>query len=147
MSQRSTHPPSATNPSAAPPRLPAWLLAGLLALATIILYWPALQHDFVNYDDDRYVTANTEVQKGLAWETIRWSFSHPVADNWHPLTVLSHQLACQFFGLNPRGHHLVSVSLHGANAALVFLWLRRATGAIGKSPGCGSPVRLASLAR
>jgi tetratricopeptide (TPR) repeat protein len=113
--------------------LPAWLLAGLLALATVVLYWPALQHGFVNYDDDRYVTANPQVQKGLTLETLRWAFVAPVADNWHPLTVFSHLLVCQIAGLEPWGHHLASVLLHAANAALVFLWLRRMTGAVWKS--------------
>ena len=86
---------------AARPRLPAGLMAMLLALATIAFYWPAMQHDFVNYDDDRYVTENAQVQKGLSLENIKWAFVNPVADNWHPLTVLSHMLVCQVCGVNP----------------------------------------------
>ena len=31
-------------------------MAVLLVLVTIALYWPATGHDFVNYDDDLYVT-------------------------------------------------------------------------------------------
>ena len=124
---------AAPNPSPAPLSWPAWLLAGVLALATVVLYWPALQHGFVNYDDDRYLTANPQVQKGLTPETLRWAFIAPVADNWHPLTVISHLLVCQIAGLNPWGHHLANVLLHAANAALVFVWLRRLTGAVWKS--------------
>lgn len=121
------------NPSRASAALPLWLPAALLALATIILYWPVLQHGFVNYDDDRYVTANPQVQAGLTLASIRWAWLNPVADNWHPLTVMSHQLICQFCGVNPWGHHLANVLLHAANAALVFVWLRRLTGAVWKS--------------
>jgi tetratricopeptide (TPR) repeat protein len=99
----------------------------------IVLYWPALQHGFVNYDDDRYVTGNARVQNGLTFENIRWAFLNPVTDNWHPLTVLSHMLDCQFGGLNPWGHHLTSVLLQSANAALVFVLLSRLTGAVGRS--------------
>src|SRR5580704_6817859 len=97
----------AASQSPAPSPLPTWLLASLLALVTIMLYWPALRNGFVNYDDDRYVTANAHVQRGLTFENIHWAFLNPVADNWHPVTVLSHMLVCQFCGLNPWGHHLV----------------------------------------
>jgi Flp pilus assembly protein TadD len=123
----------AANPSLALTSVPTWLLASLLALTTIALYWPALQNGFVNYDDDRYVTANAHVQHGLNFENTRWAFLNSVADNWHPLTVLSHMLVCQFCGLNPWGHHLASVLLHAANAALVFILLRQLTGSVWKS--------------
>ena len=61
-----------------PPALPAWLLATLLALATIVLYWPATRHDFINYDDPAYVTSNVHVQNGLTLENVQWAFSNPV---------------------------------------------------------------------
>ena len=107
----------------------AWLLPLLLTLAAAALYWPALQNGFVNYDDDRYVTANVQVQGGLSMGNLAWACTHPVADNWHPLTVLSHMLVCQLCGLHPWGHHLVNVLLHAVNAGLVFLLLYTLTGA------------------
>jgi protein O-mannosyl-transferase len=112
---------------------PVWWLAGLLALVTIAAYWPATSHDFVNYDDPHYVTSNIHVQSGLTRDSIKWAFSNPVVGNWHPLTMLSHMLDCQIYGLHPWGHHLTNVLLHGANTALVFLLLRGLTGAIGQS--------------
>ena len=115
------------------PCVPAWLLALLLALATVALYWPAMHHDFINYDDNFYVTSNAHVQNGLTLENIKWAFFNPVAANWHPLTVLSHMLDCQMFGLKPWGHHLTSVLLHALNTVLVFLLLGSMTGAIWRS--------------
>jgi lipoprotein NlpI len=112
---------------------PVWLIAALLALTTIALYWPATRCDFVNFDDSIYVTENPHVQGGLTLENVKWAFFNPVADNWHPLTMLSHMLDCQLFGLKPWGHHLTSVLLHAANTALVFLLLRNLTGAIWRS--------------
>jgi protein O-mannosyl-transferase len=112
---------------------PPWLLAVLLGLVTAVLYWPATRHDFVNYDDPVYVTANAHVQAGLTWENVKWAFTNPVNANWHPLTVLSHMLDCQIFGLRPWGHHLTSVLLHALNTALVFLFLRSLTGAVWRS--------------
>ena len=115
------------------PCVPAWLLALLLALATVALYWPVTHHDFINYDDDLYVTANVHVQNGLTLENLKWAFSNPVGFNWHPVTVLSHMLDCQLFGLQPWGHHLTSLLLHAFNTALVFLLLRALTGAVWRS--------------
>ncbi len=114
-------------------RFPVWLLAVLLVLVTIALYWPATGYDFVNYDDPEYVTANPQVQSGWNWEGVKWAFLSPVCANWHPLTVLSHMLACRTFGLHPWGHHLTNILLHALNAGLVFALLQQMTGAIWRS--------------
>ena len=126
-------PTVASAPVAAPPRLPAWLLAALLALVTIAVYWPVTGNDFVNYDDDVYVTANPHVQGGLTMENIKWAFSSQVSANWHPVTILSHMLDCQVYGLKPWGHHLTNLLLHALNTALVFLLLRGLTGGLWRS--------------
>jgi Flp pilus assembly protein TadD len=114
-------------------RFRVWPMAALLALVTIVLYWPAMRCDFVNYDDDVFVTSNIHVQNGLTFENVKWAFINPVAANWHPLTMLSHMLDCQLFGLKPWGHHLTSVVLHALNAVLVFALLQQLTGAIWRS--------------
>jgi tetratricopeptide (TPR) repeat protein len=115
------------------PRLPAWLVAMLLAVVTLALYWPVTHHDFINYDDDLYVTLNVHVENGLTWENLKWAFCHTVAENWHPLTMLSHMLDCQLFGLWPGGHHLTSLLVHVLNTVLVFWLFRRLTGAVWRS--------------
>ena len=121
--------PVASAPGPAPPRIPSWLLAVLLALVTVASFWPAVGCDFIYYDDQDYVTENARVQQGLTLENMKWSFLNPVSDHWHPLTVLSHMLGCQLFGLNPWGHHLINVLFHALNAALVFALLQKMTGA------------------
>jgi protein O-mannosyl-transferase len=113
--------------------IPPWLMAVLLVLGTTVLYWPATRCDFVNFDDDLYVTENVHVQNGLAWDSIKWACFYPVAGNWHPLTLWSAMVDCQMFGLTPWGHHLTSVLLHALNAALVFALLQRMTGATWRS--------------
>ena len=115
-------------------QFPAWLMVVLLALVTVALYWPAMRCDFINYDDPDYITANPHVQGGLNWEGVKWAFtSTEQGTQWAPLTWLSHELACQFFGLNPRGHHLINVLLHAANTVLVFLVFQRITRATWRS--------------
>jgi tetratricopeptide (TPR) repeat protein len=109
------------------------LLAVTLGLATVILYWPATYNKFVDYDDNTYVVLNDHVKNGLTFENLKWSFCHVVSGNWHPVTMLSHMLDCQLYGLNPWGHHLTSLLFHAANAILLFLLLQRPTGALWRS--------------
>ena len=110
------------------------LICLALAGITLAVYWPAMRCDFINFDDPDYVTANPHVQGGLSWEGVKWAFRNTEqAAYWAPLMWLSHMLACQLFGLNPWGHHLINVLLHAANTALVFLVFRRMTGAIWRS--------------
>jgi Flp pilus assembly protein TadD len=125
--------PGASSPARECSSFPAWTPALLLGLLTLALYWPATRHDFVNYDDEVYVTSNARIQGGLTLNNLKWAFVTPVDANWHPLTVLSHMLDCQLFGLKPWGHHLTSVLLHALNTVLVFLLLRRLTGATWRS--------------
>ncbi len=101
----------------------------LLALATLAAYWPVAQLDFVNYDDLDYVTSNSHVLDGLSWGNVRWAFTSGHASNWHPVTWLSHMLDCQLFGQSAGAHHAVSLTFHIANTLLLFLVLRRMTGA------------------
>src|ERR1700679_2370636 len=108
-------------------------MAALLALATVILYWPATRNGFVNFDDVQYVLDNTHVTGGLTWENVQWAFQSGYASNWHPVTWLSHMADCQMFGVEPWGHHLTSVLLHALNAALLFALLRQLTGASWRS--------------
>lgn len=101
-----------------------------LFLGTLLLFAPAVSHDFVTYDDGMYVTDNYMVQRGLSGEGVRWAFTTYQAGNWHPLTMLSHMLDVQLFGLNPAGHHATSILFHALNAGLVFLVFLRFTGAL-----------------
>src|SRR5436190_8495760 len=97
-----------------------------VVLFAIILcvFGQVLRHDFINYDDDQYVYGNPNITSGLRLDGILWAFTHVHADNWHPLTTISHMLDCQLFGLEPWGHHLINILLHaGATFFLLFaLW-------------------------
>lgn len=99
----------------------------ILFVVTVALYAPVINHEFLNYDDDLYITDERIVHQGLTWAGIRWAFTGYHASNWHPVTWLSHMLDCSLFGLDPAGHHLTSVLFHALNAVLVFLLLRRIT--------------------
>ena len=108
-------------------------LAALLFLVVAGVFLPAVTHDFITYDDPAYVTKNAHVTGGLSWANVRWAFQSTAASNWHPLTWISHMADCQFYGLQPWGHHLTSVLLHALNAVLLFIALRKLTGALWRS--------------
>jgi tetratricopeptide (TPR) repeat protein len=111
----------------------ATFLSAILFLLVLAAFSPSLRNDFINYDDDFYVTENIHVQRGLTWESAKWAFQSAAASNWHPLTWLSHMMDCEMFGLKPWGHHLTSVLFHGVNTVLVFLALRGLTWALWRS--------------
>jgi tetratricopeptide (TPR) repeat protein len=105
----------------------------VLAAGTLLAYVQVLGHDFTNYDDDAYVTRNWAVRQGLTSETLGWAFTAFHSANWHPLTWLSHALDVTVFGLNPAGHHAMSVVFHTIAASLLYLLFWRMTGAVWRS--------------
>ena len=104
-----------------------------LALLTWIVFGKTLWHDFVNYDDPRYVYQNTKITSGLNIAGIAWAFSHIHSENWHPLTTITHMLDCSLYGLKAGGHHFSNVLFHTIAVVLLFLALQQMTGALWKS--------------
>ncbi len=104
----------------------------LLSVLIVAVYWKIQYHEFVNYDDGRYITENKHI-KGFSKENFIWAFTKSHSANWHPITWLSHTLDIRLFGLNPKGHHLTNLVFHIANSLLLFLVFARMTGAIWKS--------------
>ena len=109
------------------------VLAVIVAALAAAGFWPVVRNGFAGYDDNEYVTENPRVHTGLTSENVRWAFTAVHANNWHPLTWISHQADSTVFGLNPAGHHAVSLAFHVANAVLLFWWLAGLTGAAGRS--------------
>jgi len=105
----------------------------LIAAVTVAVYWPTLHNDFIDFDDDVYVTANMMVHQGLSLKGFLWSITTFHAANWHPLTWLSHMLDVELFGLNPSGHHATSLLIHAVNSMLLCALLHRLTGFLGRS--------------
>ena len=105
------------------------LVFSLLLFAAVLASYSSIIHNqFLDYDDNEYITNNAHVKAGLTWANVQWAFSTSEEANWHPLTWLSHELDSELFGLNPVGHHVVNVLLHAVNAVLLFLLLQSATG-------------------
>ena len=110
-----------------------FIICIFLVISTLAVYWQVQDHEFINYDDDEYITENGHVQAGLTGESIVWAFTTPYVSNWHPMTWLSHMLDYELYGDRPKGHFLTNVLLHITNALLLFMVLFRLTGAIWQS--------------
>jgi tetratricopeptide (TPR) repeat protein len=106
-----------------------WLLAALLAAATLLTLSPVLGCGFVNYDDPYYVTENVHLRGGLSWAGVSWGFTTFLQGNWHPLVWLSLMLDARLYGVDhPFGFHLTNLLWHTGSALLLFAALRRLTG-------------------
>jgi protein O-mannosyl-transferase len=125
-------PSSARAVSKAVPPTAFWICLLLVAL-TLGVFQGIRNHEFVALDDPPYVTENPHVTGGLTWESVLWSLRLDNPTNWHPLTWISHMVDVELFGMNAGAHHLMSLLLHVANTVLLFLLLRRMTGALGRS--------------
>src|SRR5438552_8907546 len=106
-------------------RTPAICL--LLAAATFAAFSPTLSNAFVNFDDTFYIVENQNVNHGLSAQGVKVAFTRTVGANWHPLTMISHMIDCQLFGLDARRHHLVSLCIHVLAGVLLFLVMQRMT--------------------
>jgi protein O-mannosyl-transferase len=131
-----------------------WFTVGVciaLAALTWLVFGQTLWHDFINYDDPRYVYENTKITGGVSLSGVAWAFSHIHSMNWHPLTTISHMLDCQFYGLRSGWHHFTNVLLHTIAVILLFLALQEMTGAFWRSAFVAAvfaihPLRVESVA-
>ncbi len=122
-----------------------------LSAITWLVFGQTLTHDFINYDDEVYVYENEQVSNGLTLNGIVWAFTHSVSGNWHPLTIATHMIDCQLYGLDAGGHHCTNVVLHTLAVLLLFFVLREMTSAIWPSTFVAAlfaihPLRVESVA-
>lgn len=104
------------------------ICAGLLVLVACA-YAQAASHQFVSFDDPLYLFSYPEVQQGVNLHTLGWAFRATELSNWHPITWIAHTLDWQLYGDWAGGHHLMSLGLHALAAIVLFLALRRLSGA------------------
>ena len=104
-----------------------------IAVITLSIYGRVVTYDFVNFDDNIYVTSNKNVQSGITLKSIIWAFSFNEVAYWHPLSLISHIIDCSLFGLNPGKHHLINLIIHILNSILLFFILKQTTGALWRS--------------
>ena len=100
--------------------------AGIVALIWIV-FGQTLAFEFVNYDDKTYVYDNSLVKAGLSLHGLAHAFVDVQTSNWHPLTIISHMIDCQIFGLKAGAQHFTNVLLHSVAAILLLNFLVKVT--------------------
>lgn len=105
----------------------------LLAVITFAVFSRLTQFDFVNIDDDIYVTGNVHLQNGISLNGLCWAFTTTYAEFWHPLTWLSLMIDYQLFGVHSGGYHLTNIVLHVMSSLLLFWLFHRMTASVWRS--------------
>jgi protein O-mannosyl-transferase len=96
--------------------------AGMLALASLAAFWPALQNGFVNWDDPTVLVDNPHLgSAGVA----AWAFSTNLIGHYQPIAWLAWSAVKSMAGLSPAAFHALSLTVHAANGILVYAVIRR----------------------
>jgi Flp pilus assembly protein TadD len=107
-----------------------WAIGAILAVVTFVVFFPALDNQWVDWDDNIILVKN-ERYRGLGWPQLRWMFSNILMGHYIPVTWLTFGLDYVLWGMNPFGYHLTNLLLHSANAVLFYAvalrLLRKAT--------------------
>jgi len=97
----------------------------LLAMMIVFIYWPVQHHEFLNFDDQVYVTDNMRVREGMTWDNVKWAFGNLAAGFWHPVTWLSLMLDSSLYQMHAGGFHWTNVFFHiGSSLLIFFTWIR-----------------------
>ena len=128
-----------------------YLIIIFLIASSCVAFGRIAGNDFINYDDNEYITENYQIQSGINLQTIKWAFTTTYCSYWHPLTWLSHMLDWSMFGANASGHHLISLFLHVGSVIFLFLFLNKTTNNIWPSAFAATlfalhPLRVESVA-
>ncbi len=111
--------------------------AALLVL-TLVAYLPVWGNEFVDCDDEVYVTHNPTTLAGLSWPGFCRAWDNRDAPYWQPLTWLSLQLDAELSARrtaagevvpSPVAFHGQNLFWHAASVLLLFGVCRRLTGA------------------
>ena len=151
MNTRSCKAKKIPSPHSPAPRATILGVSIFLMAITWLVFGETLRHPSINFDDQEYVFENPKINTGLTSTGVLWAFTHSHAENWHPLTSISHMLDCQLFGLQAGWHHFTNVLLHTIAVILLFLVFREMTGALWRSAFVAAlfaihPLRVESVA-
>ena len=118
---------------ALPQRWVSWLIPVLIVLVTSAAFLPALQNQFLRWDDHKNFLGNPHY-RGLGWIHLRWMWTTHLG-HYIPLTWMTLGLDYVLWGMNPLGYHLTNLLLHAANAVLFYFVAFRILGLGLPDPG------------
>lgn len=98
----------------------ATVLAVALVALTFAAFWPTLDNDLTNWDDDVNIVANPHI-RAISVENVRWMFFSHLQGHYQPLTWLSYAVDVRLWGGSAFGFHLTNLILHAATALAFYV--------------------------
>lgn len=96
-----------------------WSLAGLLVLVSAATFWPVLDNNFVDMDDEDGFVKNGHLVEPLE-AMARWAWTSHLQGVYQPLSRTMYGLEASLWGVQPFGFHAVSLGLHSVYAVALL---------------------------
>jgi len=101
-------------------RIPSFVVICALALVSVLSLWvfrPVLANGFVQWDDHIYLAELMRMGR-FSRSSLHWMWTSLQPFYFQPIAWMTHLADYQVWGLNPRGHHLTNLLMHG-----VYVWV------------------------
>ena len=99
----------------------------LLIAISFVAFYPSFDNQFVNWDDQFYITANPLINNP-SWKTLQKLFMKVVSLNYHPLTMLSLWVNAMVSGVESASPFIITnVFIHIFNAIMVWFLVYQLT--------------------
>lgn len=115
-----------------------------IGLVTLLAFLPALDAQFVTWDDNRNFTGNP-AYRGLGATHLKWMWTTTLMGHYIPLTWMTLGADYLLWGMDGRGYHLTNLLLHCFAAILLYFAALRLFSA-GRSGPTGLDLRPAAAA-
>ena len=101
------------------PRVSFYIITLLIAI-NICGYYPAIDNQFVHWDDQFYVTLNPLLYNAT-WDSFKELWTTVISLNYHPITMISLWLNAKYSGIQSAGSFIsTNIVIHILNSLLVF---------------------------
>ena len=102
----------------------ARLFPVLIFALTVIAFFPALQNQFLTWDDNANILDNLNF-RGLGWSQLQWMFGTTHWGHYQPLSWITLAVDYLIWGMEPFGYHLTNLVIHAANAVVFYFLCAR----------------------
>ena len=102
------------------------ILVAILAIVTFATFYPALDNEFINIDDDTFIINNPKVRAGLNEPS--YAFERQLyTPNYKPLVYLSWMTEIELWDLDAFHFHFINLLFHIFNCMLMYFIALRIT--------------------
>lgn len=92
-----------------------WAMRGVLLAMTALAYVPVWNNDFIDYDDEPFITKNPHLMKALTPAGIQWAWTCQEPPYWMPVTNISFLFDAFLSSKSQVSNELSPVVFHGQN--------------------------------